>query len=176
MSDELKAREIARRKIQAARDRGEGSRGVSHYRENSYSSLREPELHSAWESGWRYADEALRGASGGGAGELVDPKYDHLFIEGYFTDCAKAAALNQQPNPAAATVGAVEGSLTYRGWSIHQGRWPEPAWMATGPDHEGSYEGPEDGWVGNGQQVDGSTIHQVMTEIDGWFEENSDEA
>jgi len=43
---------------------------------------------------------------------------------------------------------------TYRGWSI------EPAyigWQAVSPDFDASWEGEEDGWVGNGQSAWGRT-------------------
>lgn len=63
----------------------------------------------------------------------------------------------------------------YRGWSIHQGRWPEPAWMATGPNYDASYEGPENGWVDNGEKADGVTREHLIAEIDAWLEENGDE-
>jgi hypothetical protein len=51
----------------------------------------------------------------------------------------------------------------YRGWNIA----PEYiGYSATHPDHEASYEGPEDGWVGNGLCVHGMTVEQVKAEID----------
>ena len=40
---------------------------------------------------------------------------------------------------------------TYRGWAVHQNRWPEPPWSAISPDYDASYEGEEDGWVSNGE-------------------------
>lgn len=62
---------------------------------------------------------------------------------------------------------------TYRGWSIHQGRWPEPAWTATGPNYDASWEGEEDGWVDNGEKADAPTREALIAEIDIWFEEHS---
>lgn len=62
---------------------------------------------------------------------------------------------------------------TYRGWTISQGRWPEPAWSATGPNFDASYEGDEDGWVGNGQSANAATRDALISEIDDWFEENA---
>jgi hypothetical protein len=59
---------------------------------------------------------------------------------------------------------------THRGWEIRQGRWPEPAWMATGPNYDASYEGPEDGWVDNGQSLDAPTREALVEEIDEWIE------
>lgn len=62
----------------------------------------------------------------------------------------------------------------YRGWDISRGRWPEPEWMATGPNYDASYEGPEDGWVDNGEKADAPTRAELIAEIDAWFEENSE--
>ena len=83
-------------------------------------------------------------------------------------------------------VGAVEPTLfraivnatakaanTYRGWTISQGRWPEPAWSATGPNYDASYEGEEDGWVSNGEAANAPTRVALVAEIDAWFEENA---
>ena len=58
--------------------------------------------------------------------------------------------------------------LEYRGWEI------EPAyvgWSATHPDFDASWEGEEDGWVGNGLCVHGMTIEQVKAEVDEKIEE-----
>lgn len=60
----------------------------------------------------------------------------------------------------------------YRGWHIARGRWPEPAWTAVSPNYDASYEGPEDGWVDNGEKADGSTREELLLEIDRWFAEN----
>lgn len=62
---------------------------------------------------------------------------------------------------------------TYRGWEIRRGRWPEPEWMATGPNYDASWEGEEDGWVDNGQKADAPTREALIEEIDIWFEENA---
>jgi len=53
----------------------------------------------------------------------------------------------------------------YRGWSISP---PEicPFWTATGPDYDASYEGPEDGWVDNGQKVEARTYKDLLAEIE----------
>ncbi len=59
----------------------------------------------------------------------------------------------------------------YRGWLISQGCWPEPAWMATGPNYDASYEGEEDGFVDNGEKADAPTREALIAEIDAWFEE-----
>lgn len=55
---------------------------------------------------------------------------------------------------------------TYRGWPIEHGRWPEPAFTATHPDYDASYEGEEDGWVSNGLHVTGDTMDAIRAEID----------
>ena len=62
---------------------------------------------------------------------------------------------------------------THRGWTISQGRWPEPAWSATGPNYDASYEGEEDGWVGNDEAVDAPTRGALIAVIDAWIEENA---
>ena len=61
---------------------------------------------------------------------------------------------------------------TYRGWKIHQGRWPEPAWYAISPNYDASWEGEEDGWVDNGEKADADTYDALIEEIDNWFEDN----
>lgn len=63
----------------------------------------------------------------------------------------------------------------YRNWAIWRGRWPEPEWNATSPNYDASYEGPEDGWVDNGQKADGRTRDELIANIDAWFDENSSE-
>lgn len=63
----------------------------------------------------------------------------------------------------------------YRGWTISQGRWPEPAWSATGPNYDVSYEGEEDGWVSNGEHVDAPTRTALIAEIDAWIEEHPED-
>ena len=63
---------------------------------------------------------------------------------------------------------------TYRGWEIHQGRWPEPAWSAFSPNYDASYEGPEDGWVDNGEKAEADTRAALLDEIDAWFEYQAD--
>jgi hypothetical protein len=62
---------------------------------------------------------------------------------------------------------------TYRGWSVYRGRWPEPAFMALGPNYDASYEGEEIGWTDNGEKADGKTWEAVCAEIDTWHEENA---
>lgn len=65
---------------------------------------------------------------------------------------------------------------THRTWTISQGRWPEPAWSATGPNFDASYEGEEDGWVGNGESAHAATREALITEIDEWFAEHGEAA
>jgi hypothetical protein len=62
---------------------------------------------------------------------------------------------------------------TYRGWSIYLGRWPEPAFMATGPNYDAWTEG-EGEWRDNGEKADGKTWEAVCAEIDAWFEERGE--
>lgn len=61
---------------------------------------------------------------------------------------------------------------TYRGWTISQGRWPEPAWSAVSPNYDASWEGEEDGWVDNGEKADAPTREALIEEIDAWFDEH----
>lgn len=49
--------------LQSAFDRGMGSRGVSHHRENPYSPDNEELLHQAWDSGWDAENSRLHGAN-----------------------------------------------------------------------------------------------------------------
>lgn len=72
----------------------------------------------------------------------------------------------------AAQVAVAPKADTYRGWTVTQGRWPEPAWSATSPDYDASYEGPEDGWADNGEKASGDTYDELIAEIDEWFEDN----
>lgn len=58
---------------------------------------------------------------------------------------------------------------TYRGWTISRGRWPEPAWSATGPDYDAWTEG-EGEWCHNGHCADAPTREALLEEIDAWFD------
>lgn len=60
----------------------------------------------------------------------------------------------------------------HRGWTISQGRWPEPAWSAVSPNYDASWEGEEDGWVDNGEKADAQTREALIEEIDAWFDEH----
>lgn len=51
----------------------------------------------------------------------------------------------------------------YRGWSIS---WDYGFYRATGPNYDASYEGPEDGWVDNGEWVEARTLESLYNEID----------
>jgi hypothetical protein len=59
---------------------------------------------------------------------------------------------------------------TYRGWTI--GQDPTDEYYATGPNYDASYEGPEDGWVDNGEKVSAPTYDELVEEIDSYFEEH----
>ena len=65
----------------------------------------------------------------------------------------------------------------YRGWTISYDPPPIPIrdfdWQATGPNYDASYEGPEDGWVDNGEKAEARTRELLLVEIDNWFEENA---
>jgi hypothetical protein len=78
--------------------------------------------------------------------------------------------------PAPGSPGPAGNPDTYRGWTISYDPPPIPIryfdWIAQGPNFDASYEGEEDGWVGNGEQVHASTRGELIEEIDAWFEEN----
>jgi hypothetical protein len=58
---------------------------------------------------------------------------------------------------------------TYRGWTITQG--PCDQFYGTGPNYDASYEGPEDGWVDNGERVSAPTWSDLRDEIDAFLAE-----
>lgn len=91
-----------------------------------------------------------------------------------------------RPHEAADLASAVEPTLaeairiarisavrTYRGWTISQGTWPEPAWSATGPNYDAWTEG-EGEWSDNGEKADALTREALIAEIDAWFEGRAD--
>jgi hypothetical protein len=59
---------------------------------------------------------------------------------------------------------------SHRGWSIHRCEWTN-GWYAIGPNYDASYEGPEDGWVDNGEKADAATRAALIEEIDAKLEE-----
>lgn len=65
----------------------------------------------------------------------------------------------------------------YRGWDIHYDPPPIPTrcfdYQATSPNYDASYEGPEDGWVDNGESAYGGSLEEVCAEIDAWFDEQT---
>jgi len=69
-------------------------------------------------------------------------------------------------------IAEIEAS-THRDWIISAARWPEP-WVATGPNYDASYEGPEDGWVGSSCIVYAATHAEIIAEIDIWIEEHAE--
>ena len=60
---------------------------------------------------------------------------------------------------------------TYRGWSISQEC--DDNFYGTGPNYDASYEGPEDGWVDNGERCSGRTWDELRDEIDAYIEEHA---
>ncbi|MEN3973083.1 hypothetical protein WJS89_10425 [Sphingomicrobium sp. XHP0235] len=64
---------------------------------------------------------------------------------------------------------------TYRGWTVSYDPPPIPIrhhdWCATGPNFDASYEGSEDGWVSNGEQVFAGTRDELIELIDEHIEE-----
>lgn len=73
---------------------------------------------------------------------------------------------------AAATAKVAPSADTYRGWSIS---WEYGRFRATGPNYDASYEGPEDGWVATGGDVDARTYEALIEEIDAWIEEHPED-
>lgn len=63
----------------------------------------------------------------------------------------------------------------YRGWEIRQNNFPyliSMTFVATSPDYDPSYEGPEDGWVTGGSSLTAETVEELKKEIDDYIEEN----
>lgn len=58
----------------------------------------------------------------------------------------------------------------YRGWSIS---WDYGEYCATGPNYDASWEGPEDGWVDNGERVFAKTLADLRAEVDAYLAERS---
>jgi hypothetical protein len=61
-------------------------------------------------------------------------------------------------------------SDSYRGWLIF---WDYGQFTATGPNYGASYEGPEIGWVENGEIVSARTREALLGEIDAWLKEHT---
>lgn len=68
---------------------------------------------------------------------------------------------------------ALTAADTYRGWTIHQGGWPAPAWSATGPGYDAWTEG-EGEWADNGESANAPTRDALIAEIDAWFDEHGE--
>lgn len=72
--------------------------------------------------------------------------------------------------------GAPKLANSYRGWTLSYDPPPIPTrifdWCGTGPNFDASYEGEEDGYVSNGEQVFAPTREALIEEIDAWFEEH----
>lgn len=58
----------------------------------------------------------------------------------------------------------------YRGWSII---WDYGYYTAIGPNYDASWEGEEDGWVGNGETVSARNLDDLYGEIDAWIGDRS---
>lgn len=50
-------------------------------------------------------------------------------------------------------------------WTISRSEW-SPEWEATHDDYDASWEGEEDGWVGNGLHTSAATIAELLEEIE----------
>lgn len=68
----------------------------------------------------------------------------------------------QHPMPVQET-----GYSIYRGWRLSRCEFTGD-WTGTGPNYDASYEGPEDGWVDNGQQLRAKTLPLLKAEIEGF--------
>lgn len=61
---------------------------------------------------------------------------------------------------------------TYRGWSI---RWDYGYYSAFSPNYDASWEGEENGWVDNGERVQGRTRAECEQEVDNYIEEHAND-
>jgi hypothetical protein len=57
---------------------------------------------------------------------------------------------------------------SYRGWTIS---FEYGEFVGVGPNYDASYEGPEDGWVDNGERCFGLTLENLHAEIDAYIDE-----
>ncbi|MCW1431421.1 hypothetical protein [Novosphingobium sp. JCM 18896] len=63
-------------------------------------------------------------------------------------------------------------SEAYRDWTISNGQWPEPAWMALGPNYDAWID--DDGeWCDNGEKAYADSREDLIAEIDAKIEEAS---
>lgn len=74
-------------------------------------------------------------------------------------------------SPASGSSAKLPAANAYRGWDI---TWDYGYFTATSPNYDASYEGPEDGWVDNGQRVSARTREDLFIEVDAWIEEHAD--
>lgn len=51
------------------------------------------------------------------------------------------------------------------GWVLRLGGYPEPEFSATHKDYDASYEGLEDGWVGDPRYAHAPTFEDLLAEI-----------
>ena len=56
----------------------------------------------------------------------------------------------------------------HRSWVI---TWDYGEWSAIGPNYDCDWQGEEDGWVSNGEQVFSKTYDGLIQEIDDWIEQ-----
>lgn len=63
------------------------------------------------------------------------------------------------------------GKNSYRGWSLD---WGYNQWTGIGPNYEASWEGLENGWVGNGHILHATSLDDLKKEIDAFIEEHPD--
>jgi hypothetical protein len=74
--------------------------------------------------------------------------------------------------PTERAVGTATGIWAYRGWHIT--KEPDGRWHGFSGNYDASYEGPEDGWVDNGEKVNGATLSDACDEIDAFIEEGEE--
>lgn len=86
------------------------------------------------------------------------------FWNGILRDHADAAAITSYVTKAVTPT-------DYRGWSID---WNYGEYSATGPNYDASWEGPEDGWVDNGERVFAKTLPDLRDEVDAYIEEHGE--
>ena len=61
---------------------------------------------------------------------------------------------------------------SYKGWRIIADEIIA-RWEAYSPDYAASYEGPEDGWVTEGDMLFADTLKDLMQQIDDWEADNA---
>lgn len=89
------------------------------------------------------------------------------FWNGILRDHANAHTTAERVTKTVASMKA-EQAREYRGWTIS---WDYGEYSAASPNYDASWEGPEDGWVDNGERVFARTLEDLYAEVDAFLEE-----